>query len=66
MSRNFFLPPVEELARWGAHLARMTRGPKTIKLSRNRGGNKEQENARRRLRQKIYGTATGGGPIWPG
>ena len=55
---------VAELALWGAHLARLSMRPRTFKVSRGSGGNKDQENARRRLRQKIYGTATGGGPIW--
>ena len=63
--RKSFFPPVEELVRWAARMARLTMKPKTIRISRTLGGNKNQENARRRLRQKIYGTATGGGPIWP-
>ena len=62
--RKSFLPPVEELVRWGARMARLSRAPKTFKISRNPGGNKEQENARRRLFYKVHGTAIGGEPIW--
>ena len=62
--RKSFFPPVEELARWAAHLARLSRAPRTIKLTRSSGGNKEQENARRRLFYKIHGHTAGGEPIW--
>ena len=64
MSRPSFFPPPEELVRWASYLARLSRRPWTFKVSRGSGGNKDQENARRRLFYKVHGTATGGEPIW--
>ena len=64
MSRPSFLPPPEELARWAGYLSRLSRRPRTFKITRGAGGNQEQECARRRLFHKVHGTATGGEPIW--
>ena len=63
--RKSFVPPVEELVRWAARMARHTMEPKAIKIRRGVGGNQEQENARRRLRQICCPRhATGGELIW--
>lgn len=33
MRRSYFLPPVEELVRWGARMAHLSREPKTFKVA---------------------------------
>jgi hypothetical protein len=66
MSRPSFLPPVEELARWAGYLSRLSRRPRTFKITRGSGGNMEQECARRRRFHERHRTAIGGGKIWPG
>ena len=45
------------MVRWAAFLSRLSRRPRTFRVSRASGGNKEQENARRRLFYKVHGTA---------
>jgi hypothetical protein len=62
MSKSF-VPPIAELARWAAYLARLSRLPKTIKITRTVGAKQEQECARRRRFYERHGTAIGGGSI---
>lgn len=62
---KYFLPPIAELVRWAAHLARLSRLPKTIKITRTVGDKLDQECARRRRQIEREGGRTHyGAPIW--
>lgn len=62
---KYFLPPIAELARWAAYLARLSRLPKTIKITRTVGANQDQECARRQRQIAREGGRTHyGDPIW--
>jgi hypothetical protein len=60
MKTNIF----EAAARYAANLARLSREPKKIKISRSVGGNQAQECARRRRFYERHGCMPGGGPRW--
>jgi hypothetical protein len=60
MKANIF----EAAARYAANLARLSREPKKIKISRSVGGNLEQECARRRRFFERHWCVIGGGPRW--